>query len=99
MQMKGWSILTLLIFLNFTALPSIAGFFGFDVPATSIIIQEEENHTCSVIIFEKNIPDTLNVHDFIKFFEIDINKNGQFASEDSIYFDPHLTIFSPPPKA
>ena len=97
--MKFWSVITLLVFLNFTALPSIAEVFGFEVPATNIVIQEEETSSHSVTIFEKTIPETLNVHDFIKFFELDLKKNGQFAHKVSIYFNPHLTIFSPPPEA
>jgi hypothetical protein len=43
--MKLWSIITLLFFLNFTALPSIAAVFGWDLTRTNVIINEEEPHS------------------------------------------------------
>lgn len=92
------SIIVLLVFVNFMALPSIAVVFGFDLPQTNIVVAEEENHN-SVTIFEKTIPKTLNVHDFIKFFEAD-SRNKEFISHnDTFRISPYLNIFSPPPEA
>lgn len=97
--MRALSILVLLFFLNFTALPSIAELLDWEIPTTNVVIQEEESHGFSFSIYEKNIPTTLNVHDFIQFFEHPIDTNTHFQTKDAIYRDPHLAIFSPPPEA
>ena len=81
------------------ALPSIAAVFGFDLPQTNVILSEEENHSSSVTVFEKTIPRTLNVHDFIKFFETHPQKEAFAAFDDSFRMKPYLSIFSPPPEA
>lgn len=95
-----WNILVLLIFVNFTALPSIATVFGFELPQTNVIISEEETHSSSsFIVYEKTIPKTLNVHDFIKFFENYSSENTFLLADDSIHLSPYLSIFSPPPEA
>jgi hypothetical protein len=43
--MKYWSIITLTIFLNFTALPGLAAMFGWELPRTNVVISEEETHS------------------------------------------------------
>jgi hypothetical protein len=96
--MKFYSILTLFVFINFTALPSIAVLFGFELPSTNVIIQEEENHSSSFTMFEKSIPKTLDINDFLKFVETKTS-NTISISNSSNLLDPHLTIFSPPPEA
>ena len=97
--MKLWSIITLTVFLNFMALPSIATFFDWDLPATNMVISEEETQHSPLVINEKTIPGTLNVHDFLKFFETDRSNRYFICADDSVHLSPFLTIFSPPPEA
>ncbi|MBW8361635.1 MAG: hypothetical protein K0M56_05545 [Kaistella sp.] len=97
--MKLWSILTLAVFLNFMALPSIASIFDWELPPMNIVISEEETHSPSTALFEKTVPRTMNVHDFLKFFEDNSNKKTFVKTDDSIHLSPFLTIFSPPPDA
>ncbi len=80
------------------ALPSIAALADYELPQTNVIISEEECHT-STVMYEKTIPDTLNVHDFIKFFETKKERMAYISSDDSFRLKPLLTIFSPPPEA
>ncbi|SDQ35985.1 hypothetical protein SAMN05421664_1308 [Chryseobacterium soldanellicola] len=99
--MKFWSIITLLIFLNFTALPGMAAVFGWDLQRTNVIINEEEphSHPTSLIVYEKTLPKTLDVFDYLKFFEPDIQGRSFVLIDDSFHLSPLLTIFSPPPEA
>lgn len=92
--------MVLLIFVNFMALPSIATVFDFEIPQTNIVLSEEETHSSSVsIVYEKTIPKTMNVHDFIKFFETTSDKKAFVLTDDSSHISPYLLIFSPPPEA
>lgn len=97
--MRLWSILTLLVFLNFTALPGVATLLGWKIPTTNIVLNEEESHTSVVVIYEKTLPKVVNVHDFFKFFQSDIESGNFILKNDSIHLSPYLTIFSPPPEA
>ncbi len=97
--MKYWSIITLTIFINFTALPGIAAIFGWELPRTNVIINEEENHANSFVLYEKSIPKTLDINDFLKFFESIPQKAATPMWKIHIYFPPCLNIFSPPPEA
>jgi len=99
--MKFWSIITLLIFLNFTALPGMAAVFGWDLQRTNVIINEEEphSHPTSLIVYEKTLPKTLDVFDYLKFFEPAIQGKSFVLIDDSFHLSPLLTIFSPPPEA
>ncbi|CAH0146787.1 hypothetical protein MP478_12915 [Chryseobacterium sp. WG14] len=99
--MKFWSIIVLTIFLNFTALPSIAAVAGWDILRTNIIVNEEEphSHPSSFIVYEKAIPKTLNVFDYLKFSEPDFLGRSFVLVDDSFHLSPLLTIFSPPPEA
>lgn len=99
--MKFWSIITLLFVLNFTALPSIAAIVGWKIPTTNVIVNEEETHShySSFTVYEKTLPKTLNVHDFLKFFEPDLERKSFVLTDDSFHLSPFLTIFSPPPEA
>ncbi|MDQ0591923.1 hypothetical protein QFZ37_000292 [Chryseobacterium ginsenosidimutans] len=99
--MKLWSIITLLFFLNFTALPSIAAVFGWDLTRTNVIINEEEphSHPTSLIVYEKTLPKTLYVFDYLKFFENSLEERYFIPIDDSFHLSPLLTIFSPPPEA
>ena len=97
--MKYWSLFILLIFLNFTALPSIAAMIGWELPQTNMVINEEENHCSSCyVIYEKALPEPLNVHDFLKFFETDHHKKAFFDESESLSLNPFIPIYSPPPE-
>lgn len=99
--MKFWSIITLLIFLNFTALPGVAAVAGWDIARTNVIVNEEEPHSnpTSFIVYEKTLPKTLDVFDYLKFFEPDLQGKSFVLIDDSFHLSPLLTIFSPPPEA
>lgn len=99
--MKFWSIITLLFFLNFTALPSIAAVFGWDNLRTNVIMNEEEEHSnpTSFTVFEKVLPKTLEVYDYLKFFEPDLSGRSFVPIDDSFHLSPLLPVFSPPPEA
>lgn len=99
--MKFWSILTLLFIINFTALPSIAAVCGWKLQRTNVIINEEETHShySSFTVYEKTLPKTLNVHDFLKFFKPTFEQNTFTLIDDDFHLSPFLTIFSPPPEA
>ncbi|TXF76219.1 hypothetical protein [Chryseobacterium sp.] len=97
--MKLWSIITLTVFLNFMALPSIASIFDWELPSMNMVISEEETHSPSASLFEKTVPKTMNVHDFLKFFEENSTKRTFVQADDSVHLSPFLTIFSPPPEA
>lgn len=95
---KFWNILVLMVFVNFLAAPAIALVFGVELPQTNLIISEEETHSGSLTLFEKTVPDTLNVHDFIKFFTTVSHKGKFVLYDDPIHLTPYLSIFSPPPE-
>ncbi|MBN9336920.1 MAG: hypothetical protein J0I88_03610 [Chryseobacterium sp.] len=98
--MKYWSIITLTIFLNFTALPGLAAMFGWELPRTNVVISEEETHSSNtIVIYEKTIPKTMDIHDFLKFYEADTHRKITVNWESTLYFPPSLSIFSPPPEA
>jgi len=99
--MKLWSIITLLFFLNFTALPGIASVFGWDLQGTNVVISEEEphSHPSSFIVYEKTLPKPLDVFDYLQFFETSLEARSFVPVDDSFHLSPLLTIFSPPPEA
>lgn len=99
--MKYWSIITLLIFFNFTALPGVAVVFGWDLSSrTNVVMSEEEPHSNNTFtLYEKTIPKTLDIHDFLKFCEVVPQNKIAIIWETSAYYSPHLSIFSPPPEA
>lgn len=97
--MKFWSIITLAVFINFMALPSIATLCNWDLPASNVIISEEETQHSPLVINEKTVPKTLNVHEFLKFFIGDLLGKSFIIADDSIHLSPFPTIFSPPPNA
>lgn len=99
--MKYLSILILGIFLNFTALPSLAALFGWELPRANVVISEEEHSHSNntIVIYEKTIPKTMDIHDFLKFCEADTYNKIAVSWESTLYFPPSLSIFSPPPEA
>lgn len=96
--MKFWSIITLTVFLNFLALPSFATIFNWEIATTNVVISEEETVHAPLIVNEKNLPPTLSVHDFLKFFDSDLESKSFVLADDSIHLSPFITIFSPPPE-
>ncbi|RZJ37406.1 MAG: hypothetical protein EOO18_05725, partial [Chryseobacterium sp.] len=79
--------------------PGIAALCGWEIPRTNVIVNEEETHANSLVLYEKTIPKTLNIHDFLKFYESVPQKNTAVNRKSNIYFSPFLSIFSPPPEA
>jgi hypothetical protein len=96
--MKFWSILTLTVFLNFMALPSMATLFNWDIPTTNVVISEEETQHSPLVINEKTLPRKLNINDFLKFSETHLLGKSFYETDDSIHLAPDLVIFSPPPE-
>ena len=94
-----WNILVLMVFINFMAAPTIALAFGVELPQTNVVVSEEETHASSFNFAEKTLPETLDVHDFIKFFETDGNKKAFLLADENRALSPYLLIFSPPPEA
>lgn len=100
-RMKFWSTITLMFFINFLALPSIAKIVDWDIAQTNVIVSEEETHSSStsIVVYEKALPKVLNVHDFLKFFESDFQGKKFQLTNDDFHSGPLLTLFSPPPEA
>lgn len=96
--MKFWSILTFMVFLNFTALPSIAALLDWELPRTNVILNEEEPHSNIFVVYEKAIPKPLDINEFLKFYETKVPENLFTQKKDLTYLSPHLKIFSPPPE-
>lgn len=100
--MKLWSIITLMVFFNFTALPSIAAIADWKIMRTNVIVNEEETHShysSLFSVYEKTLPKTLDVYDFLKFFEPDLEGSSFTLIDDDFHLSPLLRIFSPPPEA
>ncbi|MCU7617815.1 hypothetical protein NZ698_11450 [Chryseobacterium sp. PBS4-4] len=100
--MKFWSIITLMIVLNFTALPSIAAIADWKIMRTNVIVNEEETHShysSLFSVYEKTLPKPLNVYDYLRFFEADIEGTSFTLIDDDFHLSPLLSIFSPPPEA
>ena len=92
----------MMIVLNFTALPSIAAMADWDIMRTNVIVNEEETHShysSLFSVYEKTLPKTLDVYDYLKFFEPDIEGKSFTMVDDSFHLSPFLSIFSPPPEA
>ncbi len=82
------------------ALPSLAVIFGWEIQTSNIVISEEETHTSSLslVLNEKQVPKTLDVHDYIKFLDVDFTKEVFNIEDTSVLLDPQISIFSPPPE-
>lgn len=96
--MKLLSLLLLSVFLNFMALPILAPVFHWDTTTSKLVLSEEETHPSPFIINEKTLPKKLDVHDFLIFFESDLDGQNFCETDDAIHLSPLLTIFSPPPN-
>lgn len=92
-------ILTLAIFVNFTALPSLAVIFDWDLYTLSNVIVEEEVKTNITTLNEKFPPKPYKCTDYILLKINTEAKKNKFVQRDvSIHLDPSISIFSPPPE-
>ena len=96
-MMKLASLLSLFVFLNFMALPSIATICGWDLPTTNVVLSEEETSHAPLVINEKSLPKILNILDFLKFSNFVEDRTAISQTDDSIRLSIFLSIFSPPP--
>ncbi len=95
--MRFWNTIILLVFLNFTALPSIAVIFDWeDVSITNNIYEEEEEEQKTADIVEKLVPERFNVEDFVTTLEQ--NTTEIFIDKEKVHISPYLSLYSPPPE-
>ena len=97
-MMKLGSILSLLFFLNFMALPSIAAVCKWELPTSNVVLSEEETSNAPLVISEKSLPEILNVNDFLNFSNFKDNCTKFSSADNSINLSIFLSIFSPPPE-
>jgi hypothetical protein len=95
--MKLGSIISLLIFLNFMALPSIASLCKWELPTSNVVLSEEETSHAPLVINEKSLPKILSIHDFLKFSNFKKDRTSFSLADHSIHLSIYLAIFSPPP--
>lgn len=95
---KFASILVLMIFVNFTALPGIAAVFGIKIAQINMTVSEEEHGSTSLIVYEKSLPKTLNIHDFVNFFQPSEGSSAFILWNDCCSRSPFFSIPSPPPE-
>lgn len=96
--MKYLSIIFLLVFVNFMALPSIATLFHLEIAKTNIVLSEEESQHSPLVINEKSLPKVLDISDFEPFFVDVFTKKSFFLFDDAVNLSAYLSIFSPPPE-
>jgi hypothetical protein len=96
--MKYLSIFILAIFINFTALPSLAAVFDWDLPTLNTNINEEEVKNNFANFNEKLPPKPFDFKEFINYSESSKTKNLFIIKNDSIHLSPYISIFSPPPE-
>lgn len=96
--MKFWSSLVLLIFLNFTALPSIATIFDWEIPTTNIVYEEEEENI-NLDVLEKILPVKFNTDELLTLSTDNKEVKPYFIYKEAIHLSPYLILFSPPPEA
>lgn len=96
--MKFWSSIVLLIFLNFTALPSIAAIFDWEIPTTNIVYEEEEENI-NLDVLEKILPVKFNTDKLLTLSTDNKEVGVYFTYKEAIHLSPYLTLFSPPPEA
>lgn len=96
--MKYLSILTLVVFINFTALPSLAVIFDWEIPTLNTDISEEEVCNNLVNFNEKLPPRPYHLEYILQEIELAL-RNPQYTDRGtSIHLNPYISIFSPPPE-
>ncbi len=96
--MKYLSIIVLVIFVNFTALPGLAEVFDWDLPTLNTNVTEEEVKNNLANFNEKLPPKPYNLGDILNVIDFH-NKISFIIKDDSIHLSPYISIFSPPPEA
>ncbi|AYO58944.1 hypothetical protein CO230_10890 [Chryseobacterium sp. 6424] len=81
------------------AAPTVALAFGVELPQTNMMISEEETHNSPITFSEKTLPATLNVHDFLKFFQSSGNQKAFLSADEHLAASPYSSVISPPPEA
>lgn len=88
----------LITFINFTALPSLAVMFDWEIPTLNANINEEEVKSNLANFNEKLPPNPYSYKDFFKGLPLDKKINSFILKDDSIHLSPFISIFSPPPE-
>lgn len=97
--MKYLSIFAVVIFINFTALPSLAVLFDWDIPTLSNNISEEEVKDNIANFNEKLPPAPYRINDyFLQSTNLVDRKPIYIERRISIHLSPYISIFSPPPE-
>ncbi|AQY21711.1 hypothetical protein [Riemerella anatipestifer] len=98
--MRFKSILLLMIFLNFMALPSIAKMFGEDISIVTFTISEEETQFGETISFsEKMISEVMSLQDFSLLSSYKYASRVFISSDDAALLSPFLSVHYTPPEA
>ena len=97
--MKYLSIIVLVIFVNFTALPGLAEVFDWDLPTLNTNVTEEEVKNNLANFNEKLPPKPYNLGYILNVLDINHNRISFIIKDDSIHLSPYISIFSPPPEA
>lgn len=96
--MKYLSILVLVIFVNFTALPGLVVVFDWDLPALNTNVTEEEVKNNIANFNEKLPPKPYNLGDILNVLDFNHTEISFIIKDDSIHLSPYISIFSPPPE-
>ncbi|AIH02654.1 hypothetical protein [Riemerella anatipestifer] len=98
--MRFKSILLLIIFLNFMALPSIAKVFGEDISTVTFTISEEETHSGETTLFsEKMISESMSLQGFSSLSTYKHTNKVFISSDDVAHLSPFLSVHYTPPEA
>lgn len=96
--MKYLSIFVLAVFINFTALPSIAVIFDWEIPTLNNNISEEEVKNNLANYNEKFPQKPYNFKDFMGVFFSDKKPANTSLRTILFHLSPFKSIFSPPPE-
>ncbi|MDY3317159.1 hypothetical protein PG637_06585 [Riemerella anatipestifer] len=98
--MRFKSILLLMIFLNFMALPSIAKVFGEDISSVTFTISEEETSSGEASLFsEKMISEAMSLQGFSSLSSYEYISQVFVSIDDVAYLSPFLSVHYTPPEA
>lgn len=88
----------MILFVNFTALPSMAVMFDWEIPSLNTNINEEEVKNNFANFNEKFPPNPYFLKDFFENLSFDKSNNSFILKDDPIHLSPFISIFSPPPE-